>query len=223
MSEAVDVVGQQNLLGVSAGGGLNHGAAEVRGGRHIARSQQAQHGIERPEDAVHNLVPARARADAFERLDVAGTKHVGRFERQPKQRILGFAFGARPRGTSTLGAVRSLARDVTEGEPLRRGRRDGIGRRERQVICQVVIVALAHAYRRDAQAEKAGVTVGELRLDAGEVEEIFMDNFAQFWMAEPAGMPDNDEHAFDAPIVQAFEQRAFAHHARRAEDHDLHE
>jgi hypothetical protein len=87
----------------------------------------------------------------------------------------------------------------------------------------VAILALAQSDGRDAQTVEARIEVGECRLDALELREVRVHDFADLWMADVGRMSRNEQHVLDPRIVETLQEHAFAHHAGGTEDHDLHE
>src|SRR5258706_12623260 len=105
-------------------------------------------------------------------------------EREPQQRVLGFPFDARPHGPPTFRAVSTFARNITEREPAsgRRCQRRRGGKRE--VVRQLVVLALAQSDGRDAQTVEARIEVGECRLEVPEVGEVRVHDLTDLWIAD---------------------------------------
>jgi len=99
----------------------------------------------------------------------------------------------------------------------------------REVQCQVVgdvlILFLAHADGGDAEAEIASVVSNQLRLDRREIEEIGMNDFAQFGVRDSTRLSIDGQDLFDIRVVQAGKENTLADHARCSGDDgfDLHD
>src|SRR5690242_1078790 len=81
--------------------------------------------------------------------------------KQPKERVLGLAFHARPHGTSALGRIGARARDVHEGHGWVQAREEA-RHREGEVLRDAPVLGLAHPGGGDTEAEEAGVEASEL-------------------------------------------------------------
>ena len=74
----------------------------------------------------------------------------------------------------------------------------------------------------DAEREEAGVEAGELRLDGGVVEEVFVGQLAEFRVLLRGWAAHDGEDLFDAGIEEAFAQDALSYHAGCAEEEYVH-
>ncbi|MGY4483287.1 hypothetical protein ACVWWR_002478 [Bradyrhizobium sp. LM3.2] len=86
----------------------------------------------------------------------------------------------------------------------------------------MTIALLAHADRRDSEAEEAGVEAGQLRFDRRIIREIAVCDLGELGIVHAGRATADRNHAVDAGIDQAFAQNALPDHAGRAEDDDLH-
>lgn len=80
------------------------------------------------------------------------------------------------------------------------------------------IIRLFHAYRRNAQAKKAGVIAAKLVFDAGEVVKVGVNNFFKFWMSFTTRLPVNDQYCLNRRVLKADMQHPLAYHAGTAGD-----
>jgi len=94
--------------------------------------------------------------------------------------------------------------------------------RQGDVVGQMPVARLVHAERRDAEAEEAGVEAGEFGFDRRIIQEIAVDDFAQFGMPLSGRAAPDREHAFDPGIEQAFAEHALPDHAGGAKQDDSH-
>ena len=70
--------------------------------------------------------------------------------------------------------------------------------------------------------EEAGVEAGELGFDAGVVEEIGVDEFAEFGVLLVGWGAHDGEDLRDVGVEEALAQNALADHARCSEENYLH-
>jgi hypothetical protein len=74
---------------------------------------------------------------------------------------------------------------------------------------------VAHPDRRYAQTKKARVESGQLSFYGCQIEEIPVNEFAQFWVRHTARLSIDDQDLFYIGMAQTLDQDTFADHARR--------
>ena len=157
----------------------------------------------------------------MQRLDGGGTKHIGGLERQLEQIVFGLALDPRPHQRALFRRVATSPGDIDEHHArIEFGKR--FRRRQRDVIGQTAVALLAHAERRDAEAEETCVEPRELGFDRRKIEEIVVQDFAQLGVPLPGRTATDREHAFNARVEQAFAQATLSHHSGCAKQNDFH-
>ena len=135
--------------------------------------------------------------------------------------VFGFAFDACPHAAALLGRVGSGSGDVEE-DHVGIEFRQRAGGCEGEVISEVGVFHFVHTGGGDAETEEAGVEASELGFDGRVVEEIGVDEFAEFGVLLVAGCADDGEDLLDAGVEEAFAEDALADHAGCSEENDVH-
>src|ERR1700681_2390952 len=84
------------------------------------------------------------------------------------------------------------------------------------------VALLAHADRRDAETEEAGVISRELRLDGRKTQKVIVHDFAQLGILYAGRAAPDREHGFDISVEQTLAQHALPDHPGGAEQDDFH-
>ena len=84
------------------------------------------------------------------------------------------------------------------------------------------VFRFVHAGGGDAEREETGVEAGELGLDAGVVEEIRVDEFAEFGLLLVGWGANDGEDLVHVGVEEAFAQDALANHSRRSKENYFH-
>lgn len=175
-----------------------------RGGLPHQREEGAQH-------YVSSIVPARFRLDAFHRQYNSRPEHIGGLEGHLQQCVFSPALYPRPHGAALPGAVSPRAGYIDEGHA---GVYYSFGKVYGQVVGKVGVLFFRHAYNGYAQAKEAGIVALQLCFYWAEVVKIFMDKFFQFGVLHAYRLAVHQQHLRYVFVLQAFQQYAFAHHAR---------
>jgi hypothetical protein len=125
-------------------GDLKHGAADLLGGGDIFGECGLEDGQHWGEHGVEGLVEAGLGADAVQRLDKSGAKHIGGAEGEFEDVVFGPAFDPSPHDAAAFGRVGAGAGDVDEGH-LRIEFREGGGGGEGEVVGEVGVLCLVHS------------------------------------------------------------------------------
>ena len=84
------------------------------------------------------------------------------------------------------------------------------------------VFRFVHASGGDAEREETGIEAGELGLDAGVVEEICVDEFAEFGVLLVGWGAHDGEDLLHFGVEQALAQDALADHSCRSEENYFH-
>jgi len=181
-----------------------------------------------PICSVVRMEPGKSRrssgnrgANAVQRLDHSGTKHVCSLKRQTEQGVLSLSLYSRPHHTSLLRTVGSCAGDVNKGHAGIQAR-EGLGRRQGDPIGYAVVVGFAHSRRRNAQAKETGIETGEIAFDDFVVQQVEMRNFTQFLVKDPRDIPADRLNTMDPTIEEAFAEHPLPDHSGGAKDEHIH-
>lgn len=172
-------------------------------------------------DHEESAIELGARGFAVGGFDEAGAEHVCGGEGHAQEGVLGSAFDARPHHAAFFGAVGAGAGDVDEdhfriqaGESLGGGDGDAVG--------YAFVGVFRHAGGGYAEAEEAGVEIGEFFFDGGIVRQILEDDLAQFGILLSCGCAAYRRDHLHVGIEETFAEDALAHHAGCAEEQDVH-
>ena len=74
----------------------------------------------------------------------------------------------------------------------------------------------------DAETEEAGVEAGEFGFDGGVVEEVGVDEFAEFGVVLTGWSANDGEDLVDVGVEEAFAENSLADHAGCSEENYVH-
>jgi Aspartyl protease/PDZ domain len=89
-------------------------------------------------------------------------------------------------------------------------------------VGELGVLCFVDAGGGDAEGEDAGVEAGELRLDVGVVEEVGVDELAEFGVLLVGGGADDGEDLVDFGVEEALAENTLAYHACCSEEDYIH-